>query len=142
MNSDKCYLSCPYKLKTIFWTKFVTTERPKFFGQFQITSIVIRNHWIKSERVTSDKLYQSMSRYKSKTKFPYKRCLYSSHFSTCNQNYQQLQISVFTLAQLFGWHNLRKANAVWKYININASHITHYTFFTRNLRKTTALKVA
>ena len=60
---------CPYKLKTIFWTKFLTPERPQFCGQFQITSIVIKNHWMKSECVTSDKLYQSMSSYESKTKF-------------------------------------------------------------------------
>ena len=60
---------CPYKLKAIFWTKFLTPERPQFCGQFQITSIVIKNHCIKSESVISDKLYQSMSSYKSKTKF-------------------------------------------------------------------------
>ena len=43
VNSDKCCLSlCPYKLKTIFWTKFLTPARPQFCGHFQITSIVIK----------------------------------------------------------------------------------------------------
>ena len=45
------------------------TRRSQFSGQLQITSIVIKNHWMKSECVTSDKLYQSMSNYELKIKF-------------------------------------------------------------------------
>ena len=57
----------------------MTPERPQFCGQFQITSIVIKNHRMKSECVTSDKLYRSMSSYDSKitfwTKFGPKKAL-------------------------------------------------------------------
>ena len=55
--------------KTIFWPKFLSPERPQFCGQFQITSIVIKNYWMKSKCVTSDKLYQSISSYELITKF-------------------------------------------------------------------------
>ena len=46
VNSDKWYVGqCPYKLKTIFWTKFLTPERLQFCGQYQITSIVKTIEW-------------------------------------------------------------------------------------------------
>ena len=46
----KSYMNrCPYKLKTISWTKSFTLGRPQSCGQFQIKSIVIKNHWMKSD---------------------------------------------------------------------------------------------
>ena len=52
-------------LKPYLGPKFLHLKDPQFCGEFQITSIVIKNPWMQPEPVTSDKLYPSMSSYES-----------------------------------------------------------------------------